>query len=122
MPSLERCFVCYGIRRVAGCGATSRVLVPRAPFSHDRRSDPLAVISPVPPAGVKPTRDFAACRVVSCGTTTIPTDLTMDTVTTRFGSDHGALRSEDEPLLIGTGRFTDDLEVPGQAYGVFVRA
>jgi carbon-monoxide dehydrogenase large subunit len=32
------------------------------------------------------------------------------------------LRSEDEPLLTGTGKFTDDLNVPGQAYGVFVRA
>jgi len=42
--------------------------------------------------------------------------------TARFGSDHGALRSEDEPLLTGSGRFTDDLTVPGQAYGVFVRA
>ena len=40
----------------------------------------------------------------------------------RFGSDHGALRSEDEPLLTGRGRFTDDLNVPGQAYAVFVRA
>ncbi|MGE3986543.1 xanthine dehydrogenase family protein molybdopterin-binding subunit [Pseudorhodoplanes sp.] len=40
----------------------------------------------------------------------------------RFGSDHGALRSEDEPLLTGRGQFTDDLHVPGQAYGVFVRA
>jgi carbon-monoxide dehydrogenase large subunit len=40
----------------------------------------------------------------------------------RFGSDHGALRSEDEPLLTGRGRFTDDLAVPGQTYGVFVRA
>ena len=42
--------------------------------------------------------------------------------TARFGSDHGALRSEDEPLLTGGGLFTDDLIVPGQAYGVFVRA
>ena len=42
--------------------------------------------------------------------------------TARFGSDHGALRSEDEPLLTGGGAFTDDLTVPGQAYGVFVRA
>ena len=42
--------------------------------------------------------------------------------TARFGSDHGALRSEDEPLLTGAGRFTDDLNVPGQVYGVFVRA
>jgi len=42
--------------------------------------------------------------------------------TARFGSDHGTLRSEDEPLLTGRGRFTDDLNVPGQAYGVFLRA
>ncbi len=42
--------------------------------------------------------------------------------TARFGSDHGALRSEDAPLLTGAGRFTDDLTVPGQACGVFVRA
>src|SRR5258706_6951756 len=44
------------------------------------------------------------------------------TPTIRFGSDHGALRSEDEPLLTGRGRFADDLNVPGQAHGVFVRA
>jgi len=42
--------------------------------------------------------------------------------TARFGSDHGALRSEDQPLLTGRGRFADDVNVPGQAYGVFVRA
>jgi carbon-monoxide dehydrogenase large subunit len=46
----------------------------------------------------------------------------MDISTARFGSDHGALRSEDEPLLTGKGQFTDDLKLPGQAYGVFVRA
>ncbi len=44
------------------------------------------------------------------------------TPTIRFGSDGGALRSEDEPLLTGRGRFADDVNVPGQAYGVFVRA
>ncbi len=33
----------------------------------------------------------------------------MDHFTARFGSDHGALRSEDEPLLTGAGQFTDDL-------------
>jgi len=46
----------------------------------------------------------------------------MDLSTARFGSDHGALRSEDEPLVTGAGKFVDDLTVPGQAYGVFVRA
>jgi carbon-monoxide dehydrogenase large subunit len=40
----------------------------------------------------------------------------------RFGSDQGALRSEDEPLLTGRGQFTDDLKMPGLAFGVFVRA
>jgi len=40
----------------------------------------------------------------------------------RFGSDHGTRRSEDEPLLTGRGRFTDDVQVTGQAYAVFVRA
>ncbi|MFM9885385.1 MAG: xanthine dehydrogenase family protein molybdopterin-binding subunit, partial [Burkholderiales bacterium] len=40
----------------------------------------------------------------------------------RFGSDHGVLRSEDAPLLTGRGRYTDDVNLPGQAYAVFVRA
>jgi carbon-monoxide dehydrogenase large subunit len=40
----------------------------------------------------------------------------------RFGSDHGALRSEDEPLLTGRGQFTDDLRIAEQTCGVFVRA
>ena len=44
------------------------------------------------------------------------------TIDFRFGSDHGARRSEDEPLLTGRGRFTDDLRVPGQAHAAFVRA
>src|SRR2546423_11777721 len=44
------------------------------------------------------------------------------TPTIRFGSDHGAVRSEDEPLLTGRGRFVDDVNVAGQVYGVFVRA
>jgi carbon-monoxide dehydrogenase large subunit len=42
--------------------------------------------------------------------------------TTRFGSDAGTLRSEDEPLVTGYGRFTDDINVPGQAYAAFLRA
>jgi carbon-monoxide dehydrogenase large subunit len=46
----------------------------------------------------------------------------MTNTPVRFGSDHGALRSEDEPLLTGRGQFTDDMSVPGQTYGVFVRA
>ncbi|OGL11005.1 MAG: hypothetical protein A3I14_02055 [Candidatus Rokubacteria bacterium RIFCSPLOWO2_02_FULL_73_56] len=40
----------------------------------------------------------------------------------RFGSDRGARRSEDAPLLTGRGRFTDDLGVAGQAHAAFVRS
>ncbi len=42
--------------------------------------------------------------------------------TTRFGSDAGAQRSEDEPLVTGKGQFTDDLNFPGQAYAAFLSA
>jgi len=40
----------------------------------------------------------------------------------RFGRDRDARRSEDEPLITGRGRFTDDVSVPGQAHAAFVRA
>jgi len=40
----------------------------------------------------------------------------------RFGSGRDALRSEDEPLLTGRGRFTDDLAPAGAAHAAFVRA
>jgi carbon-monoxide dehydrogenase large subunit len=46
----------------------------------------------------------------------------MTDPTLRFGSDRGAPRSEDEPLVTGRGRFTDDIKVPGQANAVFVRS
>jgi carbon-monoxide dehydrogenase large subunit len=39
----------------------------------------------------------------------------------RFGSGRQAIRSEDAPLVTGRGKFTDDLDVAGQAYAVFVR-
>ncbi len=42
--------------------------------------------------------------------------------TLRFGSGRDALRSEDEPLLTGRGRFTDDLAQSGAAHAAFVRA
>ncbi len=45
-----------------------------------------------------------------------------DVITARFGSDEDTLRSEDIPLLTGTGQFVDDLSVEGQAHGVFVRS
>lgn len=40
----------------------------------------------------------------------------------RFGKAQSALRLEDVPLVTGAGRFTDDLELPGQAHGIFVRS
>ena len=40
----------------------------------------------------------------------------------RFGTAAGGRRSEDGPLLTGRGRFTDDVDLPGQAHAVFVRA
>lgn len=44
-----------------------------------------------------------------------PTDL-------RFGSSRAAPRSEDDPLLAGRGRFTDDLKSANHARAVFVRS
>lgn len=46
----------------------------------------------------------------------------MNELSGRFGSDDDSLRSEDAPLLTGAGRFVDDIRVPGQTYGAFVRA
>lgn len=40
----------------------------------------------------------------------------------RFGSSRQALRSEDDPLLLGRGRFTDDVDLPRQAFAAFARA
>jgi carbon-monoxide dehydrogenase large subunit len=42
--------------------------------------------------------------------------------TLRFGSGREALRSEDDPLLCGRARFTDDVDLPGQAFAAFVRS
>jgi len=40
----------------------------------------------------------------------------------RFGTAAGGRRSEDGPLLTGRGRFTDDVDVPGQAHAAFARS
>ncbi|MDH3320614.1 MAG: molybdopterin-dependent oxidoreductase, partial [Betaproteobacteria bacterium] len=40
----------------------------------------------------------------------------------RFGSSRDAPRSEDDPLLAGRGRFTDDLKSASHARAVFVRS
>jgi len=46
----------------------------------------------------------------------------VNEITARYGSDGDTLRSEDLPLLTGAGRFTDDINLAGQAYGAFVRS
>src|SRR5262249_53921973 len=40
----------------------------------------------------------------------------------RFGGGRSAIRSEDAALVTGAGKFTDDINLPGQAYAAFVRA
>ncbi|MGH7420882.1 MAG: hypothetical protein ACREI4_04565, partial [Candidatus Rokuibacteriota bacterium] len=40
----------------------------------------------------------------------------------RFGTVTPGRRSEDGPLLTGRGRFTDDVDLPGQAHATFARA
>jgi carbon-monoxide dehydrogenase large subunit len=40
----------------------------------------------------------------------------------RFGKAQSASRLEDVALVTGTGRFTDDLALPGQVHAVFVRS
>ncbi len=40
----------------------------------------------------------------------------------RFGSGQKVRRIEDAALLSGTGRFTDDFSLPGQAHCVFLRS
>ena len=40
----------------------------------------------------------------------------------KFGVGQSVSRKEDPRLLRGEGRFTDDLNIPGQAYGVVVRS
>lgn len=40
----------------------------------------------------------------------------------RFGSAREPLRNEDDPLLAGRGRFTDDVALPGMLHAAFVRS
>ena len=41
---------------------------------------------------------------------------------TKFGIGQPVPRNEDPMLLRGQGRYTDDLNLPGQAYAVIVRS
>ena len=38
----------------------------------------------------------------------------------KFGATHSIRRVEDARLLTGAGRYTDDVNLPGQAYGYAV--
>ena len=40
----------------------------------------------------------------------------------QFGAGQGLRRVEDQRLLTGAGRYTDDVDLPGQVYGVVVRS
>ncbi|MDH6594712.1 carbon-monoxide dehydrogenase large subunit [Variovorax sp. TBS-050B] len=48
--------------------------------------------------------------------------MTTDSNSMRFGSGHAVRRLEDESLLAGAGRYTDDVALPGQTHLVFVRS
>ena len=39
----------------------------------------------------------------------------------KFGVGQPVRRKEDQRLLTGTGKFTDDVSYPGQKYAVMVR-
>ena len=47
---------------------------------------------------------------------------TTATQPTRFGSGHAVRRLEDDSLLAGAGRFTDDVSLPGQTWLSFLRS
>ncbi|MBV9734896.1 MAG: hypothetical protein JO209_03225, partial [Acidisphaera sp.] len=45
-----------------------------------------------------------------------------DLALTKFGIGQPVTRKEDPVLLRGEGRYTDDINRPGQAFGVMVRS
>ncbi|WP_431284533.1 xanthine dehydrogenase family protein molybdopterin-binding subunit [Humitalea sp. 24SJ18S-53] len=49
-------------------------------------------------------------------------DTMIDTTRLRYGVGQSVPRQEDPVLLRGEGRYTDDLALPGQAWGVMVRS
>ena len=46
----------------------------------------------------------------------------MDTAATSAKIGQPVRRKEDRRLLTGNGRFSDDYNLPGQAYAVFLRS
>src|SRR5271170_302716 len=49
-------------------------------------------------------------------------DTSHDWALTKFGIGQPVPRTEDPRLLRGEGRYTDDINLPGQAYAVMVRS
>ena len=50
-------------------------------------------------------------------------DVSLDQLAlTKYGIGQPVPRNEDPMLLRGEGRYTDDLNLPGQAYAVMVRS
>ncbi len=50
------------------------------------------------------------------------TDLDQDWSSAKFGVGQPVLRNEDPTLVQGHGRYTDDINLTGQAYAVIVRS
>ena len=52
----------------------------------------------------------------------VPLQVQFDPAAARFGASRSQKRLEDERLLIGKGRYSDDLELPNQCWLVLVRS
>src|SRR6266850_129377 len=52
----------------------------------------------------------------------VPLQVQFDPASARFGASRSQKRLEDERLLTGKGRYSDDLEFPGQCWLVLVRS
>ncbi len=52
----------------------------------------------------------------------MPDTLTLDPTRLKFGIGQPVPRAEDPILLTGRGRYTDDIALPGQAFGVILRS
>src|SRR4051812_49851121 len=54
--------------------------------------------------------------------TDTPLQVQFDPSSARFGASRSQKRLEDDRLLTGKGRYSDDLELPGQCWMVLVRS
>src|SRR5437870_8891216 len=56
------------------------------------------------------------------GMSSVPLQVQFDPASARFGASRSQKRLEDERLLTGKGRYSDDLEFPGECWLVLVRS